>query len=137
MTMRLAVIVAAVMFVGGAAIAGNGSCASEMTLEQARDLHESGTVGNCSHARNLVKADIKGCLTFYKPEDCTGPAKQWVQDWGKLEPPSSNIQGSNTNVPPPESFLQKPSFWGVHVPFAKSANDYLAEQSSGFAIGVR
>ena len=117
MMTRLATFIAALMLVGTAAIAQ-----ADEALEKAIALHESGKITDCDRqdcksAMALVKKDLKGCLRFYNPTECQGPAQTWVQNWEKLQVPLFSATDRTA----------RPSFWGLHVPFTKSRTDYLTE----------
>ena len=134
MTIRLAAPIVALIAVGGAAVAqgaGEEPMSPEKALEKAIELHRSGEFdpddnGDHANAVKLVKQDIKACLTFYEPTECTGPAEKWVQGWNalKLPPPSDRNSTFTPSGLPPPSLLQ------LHAPFTKSAADYFVEMSS-------
>ena len=126
----LVALAAALMLASSAAIAKDGSCKMGMTIEDARKLHESRSSVTCQYAIDLVKKDLKGCLVFYEQTDCEGPAADWVKKWKNLKPPLPSLFL-------PKSFVPKPSFWSVHVPFSKSAIDYVDENSLGSSTRVR
>ncbi len=119
MMIRLLALAGTLTVVAGAAVAGD-DCSGQMTLQQAIDLHEAGKADECPLSSYLVKSDIRECLTYYGQDECKGAAQKWLQSWGALQAPP---------LPEPEpqaiAPLPKPSFLGLHVPFTKSATDYL------------
>ena len=129
MKMRLVAPIVALIAVGSVAVAQGAKeqpMSPEEALEKAIELHRSGEFdpnNNNEHADavELVQQDIKACLTFYEPTECTGPAETWVQGWNALELPLPSAQNSTVTQP---SALPQPSLLQLHAPFTKSAVDY-------------
>ncbi len=119
----LVVLIAALLMVGGTTVAHAGDC-SGMSVEKARNilLEESPTRTEYPCAAKRVKQDIKACLEFFKQDECTGPAKVWLNAWDKLKPQPSEESSSVKSLA-----LSTPSILKPRAPFAKSITDYLRE----------
>lgn len=143
MRLRLVAAITALIAAFGAAIShadGNGP-PKQMNLEEAIKHLRTGNFGDCGNdcrnrATELVKGDIKACLTFYGPEECTGPAEDWVRRWNALKPPSNLAENSDDSQSPIRP-SPSPSLVGWHAPFTKSAVDYYVEMSRSFAGATR
>ena len=130
MRMRLVILISTLIVVGSDHVAYAESCKESMSLEDAIELYRSGQINEntdpnlAERATELVKRDIKACLTYFEPDKCQGPAKAWVIKWAALQLPSSS---SKPLVLRPPSLLQ----W--HVPFTKSVVDFVASMPSPIA----
>ena len=139
MRMRLVVPIAALIVVGSTAVAHAETGVETMSLEDAIKFHHSGEIDKDSgdkraHAEKLVKQDIRACLSFYNPDQCTGSAKEWVEQWDALELPSSSAESSTSALSsssPWKSLLQ------LHAPFTKSAVDYFVAMPSPSVAMIR
>ena len=138
MGMRLVALIAALAAIGCAGIVqaqAGGACNPSMSLKDAIDFHRSGDFGTGGAAINdcavnLVKQDIKACLTFYELDECTGPAAAWVTKWKALalrSPSEDTDDAPSPDLPRPSLLQPSPLQW--HVPFTKSAVDYFAAMS--------
>lgn len=132
--MRMSLV--ALVMVGSAAIASAQASEGTRSLEDAIKLHQTGKIDPSENkwAADRVKEDIKACLTFYEPNECTGPAADWVKRWDALKLQPST--GATSSSPQPVDLL-RPSLLQLHVPFTKSAADYFVTMPSPSASGTR
>lgn len=146
MRMRLVAPFAVLIAVGSTTIAHAANVGKSMSLENAIEHHRSGKLDTLSEADrtnavDLVTQNIKACLTFYEPNDCTGPAEEWVRKWNALELAStSNEDPATTNssaLPRSPLVLPEPSLLQWHAPFTKSAADYFIAMPFPYAGATR
>ena len=141
MRLRLVAAVMALIVTFGADIshADDDGQQTQMSVDEAIGHLRTGDFDDCGdgckdRVAQLVKQDIKACLTFYGPKDCTGPAKDWVTRWNSLRPLPNLAENSDASQSP---ILPPPSLLGWHAPFTKSAVDYFVEMSRPLAGATR